>query len=212
MTDRIEKVRARITQTSRLYIHNDLSMAALHFKDNIDAKESGEDGRGGKTYEYMACAVMLAFTFEAKVNFLGWKLIPEWKEFQPFYDKVDQVFKKLGLELDWGKRPYSSILAMKRFRDEIAHGKPLVIKSDEIVTMKAEELDRRVDLTGKWQEGCQPHTVNLACDDINVIWRRMLEASGLEILDTISSGEGGILFIEKVVEGGEPTSVAEPAK
>src|SRR6266851_4430915 len=138
MTDRLEKVRARMTQTARFYIHNDLSMAALHFKDNIDAKESGEDARGGKTYEYMACAVMLAFTFEAKVNFLGWKLIPEW------------------------------------------------------------------------QEGCQPHTVNLACDDINVIWRRMLEASGLEILDTISSGEGGILFIEKVVEGGEPTSVAEP--
>ncbi len=120
MTDRIEKVRARITQTARLYIHNDLSMAALHFKDNIDAKESGEDGRGGKTYEYIACAVMLAFTFEAKINFLGWKLIQGWKEFQPFHDKVDQVFEKLGLELDWGKRPYSSILAMKRFRDEIA--------------------------------------------------------------------------------------------
>jgi hypothetical protein len=103
MTDRIEKVRARITQTARLYIHNDLSTAALHFKDNIDAKESGEDARGGKTYEYMACAVMLAFTFEAKVNFLGWKLIPEWKEFQSFYDKVDQVFKKIRFGVGLGK-------------------------------------------------------------------------------------------------------------
>jgi hypothetical protein len=212
MTDRIEKVRARITQTKRLYIHNDLSTAALHFKDNIDAKENGDDRRGGKTYEYMACAVMLAFTFEAKINFMGWKLIPEWREFQSFHDKADQVFAKLGLELDWGKRPYSSLLAMKRFRDEIAHGKPLVVQRDEIVVMKAEELDRRVDLTGKWQDGCQPHDVNLACDDLDVVWHRMLDASGLEILDTISGGEGGILFIEKIVESGEPPVAAKPTK
>jgi hypothetical protein len=203
MTDLIEKVRARITQTARLYIHNDLSMAARHFKENIDAKEDGSDSRGGKTYEYMACAVMIAFTFEAKINFMGWKLIPKWREFQNFYDKADQVFAKLGLELDWSKRPYSSLLAMKRFRDEIAHGKPLVVERDEIVVMKAADLDRRLDLTGKWQDSCRPHDVNLACDDLDVVWHRMLEASGLEIFDTMTSGEGGILFIEKILEDGQ---------
>jgi hypothetical protein len=210
MTEMIEKVRARVTQKSRLYIHNDLSNAAFHFKGTIDAKEATDD-RAGITFEYMACAVMLAFTFEAKINFMGWKLIPGWKEFQSFHDKADQVFAKLGLELDWGKRPYSSLLAMKRFRDEIAHGKPIVIERDEIVVMKAEELDRRMSLKSPWQDGCTPHLVNLASDDLAVVWHRMLDASGLEIFDTISSGEGGLLFIEKVMESAVTPTKQNPS-
>jgi hypothetical protein len=210
MTDMIEKVRAKITQKSRLYIHNDLSNAAFHFKETIDAKEAAED-RMGITYEYMACAMMLAFTFEAKLNFMGWKLIPDWKEFQPFYDKAEQVFERLGLELDWTNRPLSSLKEMKRFRDMIAHGKPIVIERDEIVVMKAEELDRRVSLKSPWQDGCTPHLVNLASDDLAVIWHRMLEASGLEIFDTMTSGEGGVLFIEKVMEPAATTTKQNPS-
>jgi hypothetical protein len=30
----------------------------------------------------MAMAIMLAFTFKAKINFMGWKFIQGWKEFQ----------------------------------------------------------------------------------------------------------------------------------
>jgi hypothetical protein len=59
MTDMIEKVRAQITQKSRLYIHNDLSNAAFHFKETVDAMEADGD-RMGITYEYMACAMMHA--------------------------------------------------------------------------------------------------------------------------------------------------------
>jgi hypothetical protein len=208
MTDMIEKVRAKITQKGRLYIHNDLSNAAFHFKETVDKMEA-EETRRGITFEYMACAMMIAFTFEAKINFMGWKLIPGWKEFQPFYDKADQVFEKLGLELDWGKRPYSSLQAMKRFRDLIAHGKPITFERNEIVVMKAEELERQLSLKNPWQDGCTPHLVNLASDDLDVVWHRMLEASGLEIFDTMTSGDGAVMFIEKIMEpASTPTKTA----
>jgi len=39
----------------------------------------------------------------------------------------------------------------------------------------------------------------------------MLDASGIEILDTISGGEGGILFIEKII-GGDTAAGVGPIK
>jgi hypothetical protein len=148
----------------------------------------------------MACAIMLAFTFEAKINFLGWKLIQQWKEFQPFEDKAKQVFEALKLEVDWTKRPYLSIDNMKNFRNTVAHGKPQVIERDEVVTMKPEELDRRIDLSGEWEKACTHEAVTQAYEDLDVVWKQMLEKSGLKLFDTMTHGEGGISFIEKVVE------------
>ncbi len=198
MTELVDLVRAKISKTANLYIHNDLAQAVSHFKDNVDRmEETGE--RAGISYEYMACAIMVAFAFEAKVNFLGWKLIDGWREFQSFDDKINQVCEKLGIEKDWGVRPWSSIRAMKRFRDLVAHGKPTVVKHEEIVVMKAKDLDRRVDLTGVWEKGCTTHEVNLACDDLPVIWHKMLDKSGLEIFDTMTHGEGAIIVIEKIL-------------
>jgi len=76
----MEKVRARVQSTKRVYIHNDLSNAAFHFKDAIEEKIKANETTG-ITFEYMACALMLAFTFEAKINFLGWKLVQNGKSF-----------------------------------------------------------------------------------------------------------------------------------
>jgi hypothetical protein len=39
----------------------------------------------------------------------------------------------------------------------------------------------------------------------------MLEASGLEIFDTMTSGEGGVLFIEKVMEPTTATGNQTPS-
>src|SRR4051794_3118829 len=91
-----EKVRVRVQATSRIYIHNDLSNAAFHFKESIARRLAAND-RSGITFEYMAWAIMLAFTFEAKINFLGWKLIIDWKEFQRFDEKVKQILGKLEI-------------------------------------------------------------------------------------------------------------------
>jgi hypothetical protein len=39
-----------------------------------------------------------------------------------------------------------------------------------------------------------------AYDDVETIWKELLEQSKLSIFDTMTSGEGGITFIEKVIE------------
>jgi hypothetical protein len=195
----MEKIRARIKEKKNIYIHNDISNAALHFKITIEDKLKAGD-RTGTAFDYMACLVMTAFTFEAKVNFLGAKLIPGWKERQPFDDKVKEVLAHLKIASDWNKRPYSSIQSMKDFRDSIAHGKPIEIQYDQTVEMPADELERKIDLSGEWQKACSPEAVDAAYEDVEQIWKDLLTQAKLSVFDTMTRGAGGITVIERIVE------------
>ena len=144
----MEKIRARHTGEKNIYVHNDLSNAAFYFKNNIEEKLKAEN-ESGIAFDYMACMIMLAFTFEAKINFLGHKLIASWKERQSFDDKVSEVLKHLNVEPDWSSRPYQSIEKMRQFRNSIAHGKPIEIEFDNTIENSADELDRQIDLDGE---------------------------------------------------------------
>jgi hypothetical protein len=66
----VETIKVRKQEHKHIYVHNDLSNAAYHFKTVIETKLAAND-RNGIAFDYMACLLMLAFTFEAKVNLLG---------------------------------------------------------------------------------------------------------------------------------------------
>jgi hypothetical protein len=190
----MEIIKARIQKKKNLYV---LSNAAFYFKSVVDRKiETGE--RDGLAFDRMACAMTLAFTFEAKINFLGHKLLRNWREQQRFDEKVAQVLKHLDIVADWKVRPYSSIEGLRKFRNSIAHGKPVEIEHDETVEVPATELDRR-DLSGEWEAAFTPEKLTQASSDLDEIWKDLLVRSGLSIWDTMTTGEGGITLIEKIV-------------
>lgn len=195
----MEKIRARHQGNKSIYVHNDLSNAAHHFKEQIESKLR-ISARKGIAFDHMACLMTLAFTFEAKANFLGHKLVSRWKERQPFNDKLATILDHLNVEPDWSTRPYSSILRMKNFRDSIAHGKPVEIEFDEEVVFSEEEVDRKIDLDGEWVEFCSNENVFNTYDDIEEIWQDLIERSSLQLFDTITHGSSGLTFIEKFVE------------
>ncbi len=195
----MEKIRARHQGRKNIYVHNDLSNAANHFKEQIEEK-IGNNDLEGISFEYMACLVTLAFTFEAKINFLGHKLISNWKERQPFKDKISEVIQHLNHSPDWDERPYSSISMLKKFRDSIAHGKPIEIEFDEEVIAPKEEIDRKIDLDGEWVEYCSHENVFNAYEDVKTIWKELLDLANLQIYETITHGSSGLTFIEKFVE------------
>ena len=98
----MDRIRARHKGTKNIYVHNDLSNAAYHFKRVIEAKIAADD-RKGITFDYLACMIMLAFTLEAMINFIGQKLIKPWDELQPTKAKLKSVLKHIGLKPDWNK-------------------------------------------------------------------------------------------------------------
>lgn len=193
-------MKGKVKETAKVHIHNDAANAAFWFR-NIVA-EKLENGSPGIMMDCMACATMLAFTWEAYLNYFGSELIEDWEEMSALEDKEDTVLGTLGIEADWGKQPYSSVRALTKVRNWLAHGKPYEKSITKVVVIGVEKVVRRnIDLSGKWQALCTPAILLRAHADLDVIFRQMLDASGLSVMDTLSSGEGDISFDEVVTVG-----------
>lgn len=197
------KIKARIERTKRVFVHNDISNAAYHFAEVIEEKQ--KNGGAGILIDGMACAIMIAFSFEANLNFIGFELhrakkLPDWKEREKFYEKVKRVFDHLGIPIEWDKRPLRSVERMKNLRDSIAHGKPVYAKSDTVEVGTPEEIDMAAadSLAAGWQVDCTADVVFEAREDVETLWKLMVEKSGLDLWNTMTSGEGGITYIEDV--------------
>jgi hypothetical protein len=154
-------------------------------------------------FDGMASAVLIAFAFEAKLNFMGSQLVrngklADWNEFQSHTKKLKKVFDVLGIPIELEKRPLSSMQKMKTLRDVLAHGKPAEAKTDEIVVGFPEELDRKVDLRAGWETYCTSDAVFEALEDLDQLWKLMIEKSGLRAFDTMTQADGSITVLEHV--------------
>jgi hypothetical protein len=191
-----------VQKTRKVYVHNDLSQAATYFADIIEEKTK-KGTRDAILFDGMASALMVAFAFEAKLNFMGSQLLKsgklrEWNEFQSHTKKLIKVFDALGIPVEIEKRPLSSMQKMKTLRDILAHGKPVEADVDEIVVGLPEELDRSVKLIAGWETYCTTDSVFEALADLDDLWKLMIEKSGLHVFDTMTQGDGSITFIEHV--------------
>lgn len=198
-----KKIRARVTKTRKVYVHNDISQAATTFNNATQEKAKGD--RTGVSYYGMATAVLTAFAFEAKLNFMGAQLakankISAWNEFQSWDKKLKIVFGALGLSTDKSTRPLATMEKMKVLRDKVAHGKPVELTTTEIMTATPEEVDLAAgaNLSAGWEVDCTPESVADGIGDLDDLWKQMVEKSGLDLFDTMTHGEGAIDFIAHV--------------
>ncbi|MBB3967121.1 hypothetical protein [Rhizobium metallidurans] len=192
-----KKIRVKIQQKRQIFIHNDLANAAFHFKERVDQKQKADD-RHTIGLDMMGCIITLSFTNEARMNFLGYKLIDGWNEWQPVKAKVKAVAKALGISADFGSRPYSTIMEVKEFRDTFAHGKPIVVESThEEITTQA-ELDRHNILQPEWMRFMTYEFVQKAHGDLEQIWTEMMGKANLSVFETMTQGGRSIQFIDYV--------------
>ncbi|WP_332715784.1 hypothetical protein [Pelagibacterium mangrovi] len=199
MTDRDRKMRVELTKEQAVYIHNDLGNTAFYFKKRIvERLEKGD--HDGIFLEMTAGLTMTAFAMEASVNFVGDRIFGEaWDEWEPSLKKVKQVLSELGVDYgEFEKRPFSSIIELKKLRDTLAHGKPERITSKEIVIGTYDELYARQRIAGGWEAMVTVENVVDWYDDMNDIWKMMIDAAGIEVIDTMSTGSHGMHFIEYV--------------
>jgi hypothetical protein len=102
-------LQGKARETAKVHIHNDVANAAFYFKNIIVDKQ--KNGGPGIILDCMACAVMLALTWEAYLNYFGSELIDDWEERDALEDKEDKVLGALGIDADWGKQPYPNSLS-----------------------------------------------------------------------------------------------------
>ena len=194
MTDEQPKILAELTYEGADLIHNDLISAAYHIKQRVDAAVAGGD-RAGIGLDVMAAVTMIAFAFEAYLNFVGDKVIANFKERQSGLKKRDAVMKSLGIQWDSNARPFSTIEQLFHVRDVMAHGKPRYFKDrwEEIGTHS--ELEQKLYSYRKGLEAdLTVEFMSNAYDDVEILWRLMLKEGKIRPFDTLDGGVSGITF------------------
>ena len=79
----------------------------------------------GFLLQLQASAVFHAFTFEAYLNHVGSQEIEFWEEIDriPYRKKLSALSKRLRFAFDPNRRPFQTIWALFKLRDDLAHGK-----------------------------------------------------------------------------------------
>ena len=179
-----------------LFIHNDLLNAAHYYRMLIDERLKRDD-RKGIAFDCMSCLILLAFSFEATVNFFGIKKVADWRDRVPFNRKVETLFAELKLSTNATTRPYSTIDTLKTFRDLIAHGKPMTIEYDDVRELPAENVERPFQLQGDWERWCTPDVVFQIYKDVDQIVQEIHERSKIGWYDTLSTDESSMTLVPK---------------
>ena len=192
--------RIRKTAINHIHIHNDISNTANHLRRRVEEMEVAGN-REGIMLDVTACLVMLAFTSESRINFIGAKKVANWDERTPFRDKLKIVLKTLGIKPDQAKRPYSAIKRLQEFRNIIAHGKPSVVAVDEVLEVGPEDQYDYVDLRADWERFLSADFMRQCSEDIDQIWKQLLEAAGIESHETLTHGSYSFALIEELPPG-----------
>ena len=191
--------KVRRSAKKRIYIHNTLSNGAHYFKGRISDRE-GNSNLDGITFDYISALLLLSFSFEAKVNFVGHKLIDGWNERKCIKDKVKIIYRSLGIEKDWGKEPLSTVNDLIEFRNTLAHGKPVEVIEDVVIEKELEpgsELDKTLGLSDDWEKLCNQDFVSQAYDAVKKIWDTLLKNGDISLHETLSSAFGTVTILDE---------------
>lgn len=190
-------LRIRKTATNHLHIHNDISNTARHLRKRIEEMEAAGN-REGISLDITACLVMLAFTSESRLNFIGAKTVKDWNQRERFPDKLKIVLKALNLRPDRRERPYSAIKLLQEFRNTIAHGTPSTVEVDELIEVGPKDRYDDVDLQADWEKCLNTDFMRQCSDDIDQIWHEWLEVAGIELHETLTHGSYSFDLVENL--------------
>ncbi|EKO3573764.1 hypothetical protein P0E94_003474 [Vibrio metschnikovii] len=170
-----------MTHRVRVYPHNDLMNLAHYQRETIRAKVANED-RDGIKLDCLSCLISLAFSVEALVNFVGYKKVDKWKEFDRYINKITKVCAKAGVEFDKNVGMYAQLWQLKKLRDDVAHGKPIEINT-EVNTR--EELRERMSCP--WDVNLTPETVEAMFVVVKDFEKLLFNNCQINIGDTLTS-------------------------
>ncbi|MHA6265001.1 hypothetical protein ACXYMO_17515 [Arenibacterium sp. CAU 1754] len=158
-------------------------------------KKFSEEKRTGVGYDMTACLLFSAFSIEAKINFVGWKVLEKgWPERANLREKIDLLNEILGLDLNWGTKPLQTLAKLKKFRDTIAHGKPEIVDETKVVKVEPEVWDA---LKGQWEAVINENFVADCRNAEKELWDLMLEKADIPEHQTLTHGGHSLAFIRE---------------
>ena len=203
-------IRAKVTNDFVDYPHNDLANAAWFFRERLTKAFESKEHSDGIFVDMMALVTMIAFALEGYANFIGQRVIERqtgkekaqevWAVFErkSVVCKIKAIKKMIDIDIDWNKRPYSTIGDLFELRNMFAHPKAHRAKEREKILVGTDgELKQMLrDFKPEYEQRLTWDFANAAYEDIDLIWNGLLKAAEIELHETRSGGLQGIELIE----------------
>jgi len=145
--------------------------------------EKARKDPGGSYYQLMASLIFSSFTLEAFLNHVGQSVYKCWSELEQLSPprKLNLIAEKLEIQKDDGKRPFQTISELFRFRNDVAHGKTIHLKSTDQITVVDSEFDQHMRelLQAPWQNYCNLDNAERAREDVEGVCRVVHKAAGI---------------------------------
>ncbi|MHB1037565.1 MAG: hypothetical protein ACYC35_07575 [Pirellulales bacterium] len=147
----------------------------------------------GSNYQRISAVLFSAFAVEAHLNHVGENRLPFWSIVEPklpWRAKLDLIAQQLGFDLDFGSRPFQTIIGVFRFRDRMAHGKTWA--DDDVkyqYTGSGEEESECLD-PGWLRVWWDDNRVRRALEDADAVMTAIHRAAGFDTCTIWLMGDG----------------------
>jgi hypothetical protein len=137
----------------------------------------------GSYYQLMASLIFTAFTLEAFLNHIGQSIFKCWSDLERLSPsrKLNLIAEKLEIEKDDGKRPFRTVSKLFKFRNDVAHGKTVYLKSENQIRTVDYKFSQhmREFLQTPWENYCDLKNAEQAREDVEESCRIIHKTSGI---------------------------------
>ena len=97
-------------------------------------------------------------------------------------EKLNVIADRLSVNINYGKRPWQIMKNLFQFRNDIAHGKSIKIKSEKILPLEEHSDDDFSELfeRTRWEKYCTEKDAVTAREDVEAIVKIMHKTAGFE--------------------------------
>jgi hypothetical protein len=134
--------------------------------------EKGMEDPKGCYHQFMASLVFTAFTLEAYFNHVGPQLFKYWSDLERLgpKEKLNIIGERLGVKVDYSRRPWQVMKHLFGFRNDKAHGKSQIIKMSEVISShKYSDTRFGERVQTEWEKYCTQRNAQKAREDVEAM-------------------------------------------
>lgn len=130
--------------------------------------KKGQDQEEGSFHQFMGSLVFAAFSFEAYLNHIGPKVFRCWEALDRLgpKEKLDIIAEKIGLQIDYGKKPWGVLKELFGFRNDVAHGRSIKVPESAVVPISKHDEHMRELAKTRWEKFCTKQNAERAKEDV----------------------------------------------
>ena len=145
--------------------------------------ELAKEDPKGSIHQFRASLVFTAFAYEAYLNHIGPKIFKSWDALERLSpkQKTNVIAEKLSVVVNYGEMPFQIIRELFKFRNDIAHGKSVVLEGEDIQSLeKYNEDPHYLELRTDWEQSCTLENAENSRTQIEAAVHILHEAAGIK--------------------------------